>query len=79
MSADPQHVLIGQNIRYARKAMHWNQSKLSKLLGVTRQTLLSWEQGNTPIPSDKLIQTAKLLGRDIGFFFEEEHAALRYM
>jgi transcriptional regulator with XRE-family HTH domain len=79
MSADSSSVLIGQNVRHARKAMHWNQTKLAKLLGVTRQTLLSWEQGATHIPSDKLIQASKLLGRDIRFFFEEEHAALRYM
>jgi len=79
MSVNPPHLLIGQNIRHARKAMRWNQAKLGKYLGVTRQTILAWEQGDTPIPSDKLIQVSKLLGRPIDFFFEEEHAALRYM
>jgi transcriptional regulator with XRE-family HTH domain len=82
VSNDANLVLIGQNIRSARKSMHWNQSQLGKLLSVTRQTILAWEQGDTPIPSDKLIQIAHLVGhKDVTWFFEEnwKKSQLKYM
>ncbi|KKM90363.1 hypothetical protein LCGC14_1239290 [marine sediment metagenome] len=79
MSQDRPHVAIGSNIRAARKAMHWNQMKLAKLIGVSRQTLHSYEQAKVACPSDKLLEISRLVGKPTGWFFEESHYDLRYM
>ena len=73
MSDNPNCVLIGANIRAARKSMRLNQSQMGKLLGVTRQTVLSWERADTAVPSNMLMRIAQLVGlKDVSWFFEEK-------
>jgi len=84
MSDNSNCVLIGANIRAARKSMRLNQSQMGKLLGVTRQTVLSWEHADVTVPSDMLIRIARLVGlEDVSWFFEENwrksQRKLRYL
>jgi DNA-binding transcriptional regulator YiaG len=41
--------LKGDEIRFIRHYMDWSQQSMGKLLGVSHQTVLRWEQGHVPI------------------------------
>lgn len=63
--------MLGEQIRYYRKKLCWNQSKLAAHLGVTQQAVGKWETGrSTPDPSTLMrlaecfgVSTDALLGR----------------
>lgn len=40
---------VGERARHIRQILSMNQSEVSKLLGVTRQTLNNYESGRTPM------------------------------
>ena len=49
------------NIKIARIKKGLTQKQLAKLLGLEYATISRWETGANNIPSDKLIQLAKIL------------------
>lgn len=56
--AKQKKVLSGKELRFLRKQMDLTQSNLSKLLGVTSQSVARWEKDEipTPGPADLLVR-----------------------
>lgn len=54
--------MLGQRIGQLRTAHGWNQVELAKRLGVAKQTISNWENGNIQPSIDMLIRLAKLFG-----------------
>ncbi|MGF2654833.1 helix-turn-helix domain-containing protein [Serratia marcescens] len=55
---------IGSRIREIRKSRGITQKQLGEALGVTQQSVFSWESGIASPACDKLIPLAKALGCD---------------
>lgn len=53
---------IGHRIRHVRIARGWEQKVIAKELGVSTNTVSTWETGQRSIPIDKFGQLATLLG-----------------
>lgn len=68
--------VIGRNIKKARELAGLSQEELAELLGVSRATLSAIENGHIAIDSTKLLATARILGRPVSDFFQEEEEAL---
>jgi transcriptional regulator with XRE-family HTH domain len=47
-------VQYGARFRAAREAIGWSQDKTAVKWGVRRQTVMSWEAGDTLVPVDAL-------------------------
>lgn len=58
---------ISNNIKLLRKEHGHSQQALADLLGVHRTTLILWEKGSSPIPSDFLTQIADTYNVSIDF------------
>ncbi len=54
----------GQKLYNLRRAKGASQEKLAKALGVSRQTVSKWENGQMPISADKQKELAGFLGID---------------
>ncbi len=52
--------MISDNIRYYRKANHMSQDELAEKLGVSRQSVSLWENGQTQPTIDNIIALAKI-------------------
>lgn len=39
--------MIGENLQYIRKRKNWSQEYLAEKIGVTRQTIANWENGDS--------------------------------
>ena len=39
--------MIGENIQFLRKAKNWSQESLAEKIGVSRQTVAKWENGES--------------------------------
>lgn len=53
---------IGHRIRYVRLARGWEQKIIAKELGVSTNTVSTWETGERSIPLEKFGRLATLLG-----------------
>lgn len=56
---------ISKNINHLRVARDLNQSQLAEKLNVTRQTISSWERGNSNPDVDMLLKLAEVLETDV--------------
>ncbi|MDI9423588.1 MAG: helix-turn-helix transcriptional regulator [Spirochaetota bacterium] len=63
--------MIGARIREKRKERKLNQEQLAELVGVVRQTVSSWENGNFEPDRKNLAKIALALGTPTGYFLEE--------
>ena len=59
---------IAHNIRQQRIQHNLTQTQLAEKLGVTRQTISSWERGNSFPNIDMLERLASVLGTDLDHF-----------
>ena len=59
------------NLKAIRKARGMSQDDLGGLLGVTRQTVYNWENGQAWPSAEMLPRIAKALGCSIGELFGE--------
>lgn len=70
---------IGANIRKLRKDKGLLQPQLSELLGLSSSGHLSLiERGERGLPSDKLIQVAKIFGVHPSVLFSEKPSSMEY-
>ena len=52
--------MLGQRILEIRSACNWSQVEIAKRLGVTKQTVSNWENGNIQPSIEMLIRLARL-------------------
>ena len=63
----------GEKIRQRRNEMGMTQDQLAALVGISRSTLLRYENGAiNGVPHTSLIPIAKALHTDPGYFLEED-------
>lgn len=62
---------MGFRIRQMRQINRHSQSSLAENIGVVRQTLLRYEEGEIKIPADAIGKCAKTLNTPVGYFFGE--------
>ena len=62
--------VVGQRIRWRRKELKLTQEKLGEQLGLTFQQVQKYEKGVNRISAGRLFEIARVLGVDIGFFYE---------
>jgi transcriptional regulator with XRE-family HTH domain len=67
-----QHEIVGQNIRQFRERMQLSQNAVADYLGVARETISYYENGNRPAPTSHLQRLADLFGIDAYDFFEAD-------
>ena len=53
---------LGNKIATLRLAAGWSQEFLGKQVGVSRQTIASWEKGETSPKTDHLFKVARVFG-----------------
>ena len=70
---------IGRNLKVARELTGISQEQFAEKLGVSRATLSAVENGHVAIDSSKLLSAARILGRPVGDFFNEEKDSLALM
>lgn len=52
--------MLGQRIQELRGGRGWSQVEVARRLGVTKQTVSNWENGNIQPSVDMLVRLAKL-------------------
>lgn len=70
----PKRRLVPSRLRDARVAACLNQSELAELVGVTRQAISSFEQGEKSPEPDTLERIAATLGQPISYFSTEDRS-----
>lgn len=63
---------IGKRMRELRRAANLSQSALGEQIGVSFQQVQKYERGANRVSAVTLWQAAKVLGRPITYFFEDE-------
>lgn len=64
-------VEIGKMLRDARLKQGLSQSDVSRLMGYSNAQYISdWERARSPVPMNKLVQVAKVLGIDADKLFD---------
>jgi transcriptional regulator with XRE-family HTH domain len=61
---------IGSRMRMRRMLIGMSQEKLGEMLGLTFQQVQKYEKGTNRISVGRMIDIARVLGVEIGFFFE---------
>lgn len=56
---------LGNKIATLRVTIGWSQEFLGKMVGVTRQTIASWEKGETSPKTDHLFKLARVFGKSV--------------
>ncbi|MCR1822730.1 helix-turn-helix transcriptional regulator [Terrisporobacter muris] len=62
---------LGNNIRREREARKLTQEELGKILGVSKQTVSSWEKGDKKPRVDKLNSLAELFNSSVDDLLEK--------
>ena len=62
---------IGYNVKTLRSQKPMSQAALGKSIGVTFQQLQKYERATNRIAASRLYQTAKVLGVNISYFFDD--------
>ena len=65
----PVDIFVGHRLRAARLVARVSQQSLADALGVTRQQAQKYENGTDRLSVSRLYAAAKLLSRDVGWFF----------
>jgi len=66
---DPVDVHAGQQLRLARTLAGMSQAEFARRLGMSFQLIQKYEQGEIRVSASRLYRMARLLGRDVDFFF----------
>ncbi len=61
---------VGKRVRERRKALGMSQEKLGNALGITFQQVHKYEVGTDRVMASRLWDIARILGVDVGYFFE---------
>ncbi|MDX1709892.1 MAG: helix-turn-helix transcriptional regulator [Rhodovibrionaceae bacterium] len=61
---------VGQRIRERRTMLGLTQQQLAEMIGVTYQQAHKYERGINRVSAGRLFQLARVLGVDVGFFYE---------
>lgn len=72
-SPHPVDIEVGQRIRQFREGAGLTQRQVGECLGITMQQVQKYECGSNRISAARLSDMARILGRTIPEFFEEEH------
>lgn len=67
---DPIDLYVGTRVRARRAGLRISQTKLGDALGITFQQVQKYENGANRVGASNLFKIAKVLGVDVGFFFE---------
>ena len=74
---DSNNVAIGKKIKFAREEADFSQLDLAKLLGFETATAISLiESGERKVSAENIASLAKLLHKDVKFFFGQEEGVL---
>lgn len=65
----PTDKIVGENIRNARKAKGWPQTRLAEGIGTSFQQLQKYETALNRVSASKLVQIAKLLDVSVTSLF----------
>jgi len=68
------NIIVGRNIRAIRDKMGYTQEVIAEYLGITREEVSYFENGNRTIPSRIITSIAKLFAIDEYDLFEEDGA-----
>jgi transcriptional regulator with XRE-family HTH domain len=71
----PVDVFVGHRLRTARLIAKISQQRIADALGVTRQQTQKYEYGFDRLSASRLYAAAKLVGRDIAWFFPADENA----
>lgn len=63
--------IVGQRIRNSRIQRGYSLQELADLLGVSKQMICKYEQGQSMPTSEKLIAFSKLFGEKVDYFFRQ--------
>jgi transcriptional regulator with XRE-family HTH domain len=64
---------VGARVRQRRVMLGLTQQQMADLIGVTYQQAHKYEKGINRVAAGRLYQMARVLGVDIGYFFEGLH------
>ncbi|NLT51762.1 MAG: helix-turn-helix transcriptional regulator [Ignavibacteria bacterium] len=64
--------IIGSNIKELREKFKFDQKEIAHYLGVLRETVSYYENGNRNIPVESLVKLADLFGVDLADLYEED-------
>ncbi len=68
--AHPVDEYVGRRLRERRTLMGMSQESLANSVGVTFQQIQKYERGTNRMSASRLYEFAKILGTDVGYFFE---------
>lgn len=68
---DPVDVHVGKRLRLRRTLLSMSQEQLAAAVGVTFQQIQKYERGSNRVSASRLYDVARVLGVEIGFFFED--------
>lgn len=68
---DPIDVHVGKRLRLRRTLIGLSQEQLAAAVGVTFQQIQKYERGSNRVSASRLYDVARVLGVEIGFFFED--------
>jgi transcriptional regulator with XRE-family HTH domain len=74
-SANASDVAIGKRIRQRRNEQKVSQAELGDQLGVSFQQIQKYEKGTNRVGAARLLQVAKVLDCEVGFFLPSETRA----
>lgn len=61
---------VGARVRVRRSTLEMSQSELGEKLGVTFQQVQKYERGTNRVGASRLFHLARVLGVQVGYFFE---------
>jgi transcriptional regulator with XRE-family HTH domain len=67
---NPIDIHVGMRLRLARTQAGFSQTAVADQVGITFQQIQKYEKGTNRIGASRLLQLARVLGIDVGFFFE---------
>jgi transcriptional regulator with XRE-family HTH domain len=67
---DPADVHVGSRLRLARGLLGLSQVQVAHALGVSFQAVQKYERGEIRVSASRLLQSSRLLGQPLEFFFE---------
>jgi len=70
-SANPIDVHVGNRVRIRRTLLGLSQTELGDALGLTFQQVQKYERGANRIGASRLYDLTRILGVQIGYFFDE--------
>ena len=68
------NIIVGRNIKAIREKMGYTQGVFADYLGITREEVSYYENGNRTVPSKTITKIAELFAIDEYDLFEEDNA-----